>query len=131
MTLLPAEHCGPLGAVLLLACASLGAFVPAAGIAADFGQLMTAAKVPGLGIAIIRDGEVADTSALGARNVSAGTPIDEHTVFSAASLSKPVFAYVVLQLVDVGRLSLDAPLARYVPDQVRDDPRAAAITVRH
>jgi CubicO group peptidase (beta-lactamase class C family) len=131
MAFFSAEHCAPLGTVLVFACASLCAFVPATGLGADFGQLMTDARVPGLAIAVIRDGGVADTTVEGARNVSTGTVIDEHTVFSAASLSKPVFAYAVLQLVDAGRLSLDAPLARYVPDVVRDDPRAAAITVRH
>jgi CubicO group peptidase (beta-lactamase class C family) len=46
-------------------------------------------------------------------------------------LSKPVFAYAVLQLVDAGVLALDTPLARHVPDYVPDDQRAGAITVRH
>ena len=52
-------------------------------------------------------------------------------MFGAASLSKPVFAYAVMQLVDAGLLSLDAPLASYVPNFVSNDPRAADITVRN
>src|SRR5207244_3327775 len=53
------------------------------------------------------------------------------TLFGGASLSKPVFAYAVLQLVDAGVLSLDEPLASYVPDFVTTDPRAATVTVRN
>src|SRR5262245_43850741 len=123
-----AEHCSSVGAVFLFACTM--SLAPAAGLAMDFGQLMTEARVPGLSLAVIRDGRI-ETTVVGVRNVSTGTVIDDHTVFSAASRSKPVFAYAVLQLVDAGRLSLDAPLARYVPDFVRDDPRAAVVTVRH
>jgi len=39
---------------------------------------------------------------------------DSNAVFKAASLGKPVFAYVVLQLVAEGRISLDAPIVRYL-----------------
>ena len=65
------------------------------------------------------------------RNARDGAPIDEQTIFDAASLSKPVFAYVVLQLIEGRGLALDTPLSRHVPDYVPDDPRAGAITVRH
>ena len=82
-------------------------------------------------IAIIRDGKIVETKALGVRDASTAIPVDDNTIFEAASLSKPVFAYAVLQLVDAGVLSLDTPLSKYVPDYVKDDPRAASITVRH
>ena len=101
------------------------------GSAADLEQLLRDGRVPGLSLAVIRAGKIVETKALGVRDISTGAPVDENTIFEAASLSKPVFAYAVLQLVDDGMLSLDTPLSTYVPDFVKDDPRAASITVRN
>jgi CubicO group peptidase (beta-lactamase class C family) len=101
------------------------------GSAADVEQLLKDGRVPGLSFAVIRAGKIVETKALGVRDSSTGAPVDENTIFEAASLSKPVFAYAVLQLVDSGLLSLDTPLSTYVPNYVKDDPRAASITVRH
>jgi CubicO group peptidase (beta-lactamase class C family) len=98
--------------------------------AADLEQLLKDDRVPGLSFAIIRDGKIAETKALGVRDTSAGVAVDGNTIFEAASLSKPVFTYAVLQLVDAGLLSLDTPLSTVVPNYVKDDPRAATITVR-
>ena len=94
-------------------------------------QLIADARVPGLSMAVIRDRQAAALTAVGVRNVQSGAAVDQQTIFSAASLSKPLFAYAVLQLVDAGKLALDTPLSLHVPDYVADDPRAAAITVRH
>ena len=101
------------------------------GSTVELAQLLKDGRVPGLSLAVIRAGKIVDTKVLGVRNISTGTPVDDSTIFEAASLSKPVFAYAVLQLVDEGRLSLDTPLSTYVPDFAKDDPRAASITVRN
>jgi CubicO group peptidase (beta-lactamase class C family) len=99
--------------------------------AADLRQLLKDGRVPGLSYAVIRDGKIVETRAVGVRDASTGVAVDDNTIFEAASLSKPVFAYAVLQLVDAGMLSLDTPLSKYVPNYVTDDPRAASITVRN
>ena len=64
--------------------------------AADVGQLITDAQVPGLSMAVIRNGGIESLTAAGVRNARDCAPIDEQTTFDAASLSKPVFAYAVL-----------------------------------
>jgi CubicO group peptidase (beta-lactamase class C family) len=112
-------------------CAWLCTIQPGSSQAADLEQLLKDGRVPGLAFAVIRDGKIVETKGVGVRDISTSAPVDQNTIFEAASLSKPVFAYAVLQLVDAGALSLDAPLAKYVPDYVKDDPRAALITVRN
>src|SRR5262249_56978226 len=69
--------------------------------------------------------------AVGVRKGTRGEGGGESSVLEAASLSRPLFAYAVLQLADAGVLSLDEPLATHLADYIPDDPRAAAITGRH
>lgn len=120
-----------LHAVAASLCVWLCAMGAGQAVAADFERLLKDGRVPGLSLAILRDGRIVEAKALGVRDTSSGAPVDGETIFEAASLSKPVFAYAVLQLIDAGLLSLDTPLSQHVPDFVRDDPRAASITVRH
>lgn len=98
--------------------------------AAELATIIERGNVPGLAYAVVRGGKTAELGALGVRDRSTGAPVDENTVFEAASLSKPVFAYAVLQLVDSGVLSLDTPLARYAPGEIGGDAGASLVTVR-
>jgi CubicO group peptidase (beta-lactamase class C family) len=100
-------------------------------VEADIARLMAEMAVPGLALALICDGRVVQVATYGTRNAECWEPVGENTIFEAASLSKPLFAYAVLQLVDAGRLALDEPLSARLPDYVRGDPRADAITARH
>jgi CubicO group peptidase (beta-lactamase class C family) len=93
-------------------------------------KLLKDGDVPGLSLAIVRDGRVQQSRAYGVKDAATGAPVDADTVFEAASLSKPVFAYAVLKLVDAGRLDLDAPLSKYLPGDYVGDPRQSAITAR-
>jgi len=94
-------------------------------------QSMTTLNVPGVSIAIIRDARIAWQRGFGVRDRSTGVPVDEDTVFSAQSMSKPVFAYRVMKLCEQGVLDLDAPLTRYTPDVfVKNDSRLNEITPR-
>jgi CubicO group peptidase (beta-lactamase class C family) len=115
---------------LALACAAAVSAMPVPAVSLDLKQLMSENRVPGVSIAVISKGRIVQLRTAGVRNATAGTPADPETIFGGASLSKPVFAYIVLQLVDAGVLSLDEPLSRTVPDYVAKDPQAATITVR-
>ncbi len=100
-------------------------------LAKDIPALMEKAGVPGLSIAIIRGGKTAWTGSFGVRNAETKKPVTNDTTFNVGSLSKPVFAYGVLKLVDAGRLKLDEPLAPYVPKEFTEgDPRFNQITTR-
>ena len=95
-------------------------------------QLMHDGDVPGLSIALIRDGKLVWHHGFGVTNAETKAPVTGSTVFEAASLSKPVFAYAVLKLVDGGKFDLDKPLNQYLSGNydVGDDPRLNQITAR-
>jgi len=120
-----------LWATMVSVCGWLYAIGSGESPAADLEKLLKDHQVPGLSFAVIHDGRIVETRALGIRDTSTAIPVDGNTIFEAASLSKPVFAYAVLQLVDAGQLSLDTPLSTYAPNYVKDDPRAASVTVRN
>ncbi len=94
-------------------------------------ELLRVSGVPGLSLAVIRGGEVVWSGAFGTVNDSAGRPLEPATVFEAASLSKPVFAYLVLRLADRGELDLDRPLFELLEyPRLAHDARARKITAR-
>jgi CubicO group peptidase (beta-lactamase class C family) len=96
-------------------------------------RLLQEGTVPGLSIALIRDGKLAWQHGFGLANADTKAPVTNDSVFEAASLSKPVFAYGVLKLIDAGQLDLDRPLVTYLPGRydVGDDPRFDRLTARH
>jgi CubicO group peptidase (beta-lactamase class C family) len=94
-------------------------------------SLMAKAEIPGLSIATVESGKLAWHEAFGVKHAGTGEPVTETTVFEAASLSKPVFAYAVLRLVDRGEWDLDEPLWSTLQyDRVAHDERAQLITTR-
>jgi len=111
-------------------------------------MLLAQTHANGIAVALIDHGQVAYTNAWGIRNAK-GDPLTPDTLMYGASLTKTVFAYTVMQLVDQHRLNLDTPLAddldnplpTYGPDPVfpdkygpykdlADDPRWKQITPR-
>jgi len=78
-------------------------------------ELMKAANIPGLSIAVIRDGKLFWTHGFGVKNSQTGEPVTEDTIFEAASLTKPFFAYAAMKMVESGELDLDRPLIDYIP----------------
>ena len=99
---------------------------------AQIPPLMTELLVPGVSLVLIRDGAIAWRRAFGVKDASTKQPVDTETIFEAASMSKPVFAYVVLKLCEKKVLDLDTPLVTYgAPPFLDGDPRVKLITARH
>lgn len=75
---------------------------------------MAATGAQGLAVSVVENGQVVFTRAYGIRNAS-GEPLQEDTVMYGASLTKAAFGYLVMQLVEEGKLGLDVPIASYLP----------------
>lgn len=90
---------------------------------------MVDGHIPGIAIACVRDGQIAWIDPLGTIAADSDVPVEAGTVFEAASLGKPLFAWGVLQLVDEGRMALDAPLGRYLPGRIQGAARDSAVTI--
>ena len=94
-------------------------------------ELMDSAGVTGISIAVTTDSGVVWSRGFGVADSVGGEPVSDSSVFEAASLSKPVFAYAVLQLVDQGLVDLDIPIADYYEyEAIAHDNRHRQITPR-
>jgi CubicO group peptidase (beta-lactamase class C family) len=116
-----------------------GSAISAAEIDSTVNRLIAAAKVPGLGLAILNDRKIVYLKGYGLRNTEKRLPLTPDTVMTAASLTKSTFAYMVMQLVQERVLDLDKPLYQYLSkplpqyDMYRDlagDERYKKITPR-
>lgn len=86
-------------------------------------------QISGLAVSLIQNGEVVYNAGFGHDGQDELSP---QSPFEVASLSKPVFAYAVLQLCEQGKLNLDTPISDYLPsDYILGEPRLSAITIRH
>src|SRR3954463_5999331 len=72
--------------------------------------------VPGAVVAIARGGKLAYLQAIGFQDRAKTVPMKADSIFWIASMSKPVTSVAAMMLVEEGRLELDAPVARYLPE---------------
>jgi CubicO group peptidase (beta-lactamase class C family) len=87
--------------------------------------------VPGLALGIIHNGQVT-IRGLGVTNVEDPLPVNAHTVFPIASISKTFAATAILRLAEQGKVDLKAPVRRYLPEfRVRDTLASRDVTVWH
>lgn len=85
-------------------------------------SLMKAANVQGLAIAIFNNNESVYKKTFGYKRVDTKEPINTNSNIYGASLSKPVFAVMVMKLVEEGFLDLDKPLQDYLPKPIYEYP---------
>ena len=87
-------------------------------------------KTPGMAVGIVQDGKVVFSKGYGAADVETGAPVTPQTVFNLGNLSYQFTAVAIMQLVEQGKIDLDAPFAQYLPGFTMADDRYKAITVR-
>ena len=88
-------------------------------------------EVPGIGLTVVRDGQVLVAKGYGVRRAGEPHPVDAHTMFDTASLSKSFTAAVIATLVDEGKMRWDDPVRRHLPAFELGDPyRTQHATIR-
>jgi CubicO group peptidase (beta-lactamase class C family) len=89
---------------------------------------MRAQKIPGVSLAVIKNGEIVLAKGYGLANIEHQVPVKPETIFQSGSMGKQFTATAVMMLVEEGKLSLDDKLIKFFPD----GPEAwRNITVRH
>jgi CubicO group peptidase (beta-lactamase class C family) len=88
---------------------------------------MEARKIPGLQYAIVRQGQIVESGAIGLANVELGASVTSRTLFQINSITKAFTGVAVMQLAQQGKLELDRPVSMYLADL---PPAWAKVTVR-
>jgi len=96
-------------------------------IEAAVSKFMSATHVPGLSIAVVENGETEWASGFGFADLENNAPASEHTLFRLGSISKSLTATGAMELVQQGKLGLDAPVQKYCPSFPQ---KSAPITTR-
>jgi CubicO group peptidase (beta-lactamase class C family) len=100
-------------------------------LASVVGSAMSTFGVPGVALGVLHRGQIR-TTGFGVHNADHPLPVTSTTLFRIASITKTFTATAVMRLVEAGKLDLDAPLRRFVPDLRLADPEATErATLRH
>jgi serine beta-lactamase-like protein LACTB len=78
-------------------------------------SFMSANSVPGIGAAVVLEGEPVWSAGFGMADLENSSPATSSTLFRLGSISKPITAAAILQLWERGKLDLDAPVQKYCP----------------
>ncbi len=120
--------------LLLFLCFSMTLFsqeAPPPDLDAYVARAMQTFEVPGLALAIVKDGKVMLAKGYGVRKLGDPGRVDENTLFGIASNSKAFTAAALAMLVDEGKLSWDDPVSKYLPGFRLYDPYVThELTVR-
>jgi len=73
-------------------------------------------EVPGASVAVMRNHRITKTASAGVINLNTRVKVNDESVFQVGSISKPFTATIIMQLVDEGKIELDAPVRRYLKD---------------
>jgi len=120
------------GAVFAQEAAPVAAVqAPAYNLKLDVERVMKEFDVPGIAIAVVKDGKVLAAEGFGVRKRGEPAPVDGKTIFEIASNSKAFTAAALAMLVDQGKLSWDDPVIKHLPDfRMYDAYVTAEMTIR-
>lgn len=77
-------------------------------------DIMREARLPGLSIGVVAEGEIVYVSGFGSRNLEDNSPMTPDTLFGIGSIGKSFTAMAIMQLVEQGKIDLDAPANKYI-----------------
>ena len=77
---------------------------------------VAAGKIPGAVVLVARDGKVAYQETIGKLDPQKGAPMTSDAIFRIYSMTKPITTVAAMILVEEGRLTLDAPVSRFIPE---------------
>lgn len=104
-------------------------------IEAVFTGEMEAARISGAVSLIAKEGVIADVTTVGLADIDAKRAMTPETLFCIASMTKPVTATALMMLVDEGKVSLDVPVSKYIPEfadlKLKSGEPVEPITLRH
>lgn len=93
-------------------------------------EIITRWDIPGMAVGIVKGDEVVYAGGFGVQSLETRVPVRADSIFCTASVSKCFVATAVMQLVERGKINLDAPLVQYLPYFRLDDERHRQITIR-
>ncbi len=95
-------------------------------------KLLDEFQVPGAIVAVAKDGELFYEKTFGYRDLEEGTPINLDTVFGIGSITKSFTCLAIMQLQEEGKLSVNDPVVKYLPEfRTPDEAHTKAITIHH
>ena len=115
-------------ATLSISVAGAAAEPPAGDVDAVVRREMARQRIPGLSLGVVREGRLVRAEGYGLANVELDAPVTPRTMFQSGSVGKQFTAALVLLLAAEGRLGLDDPVAKWVPEA---PPAWNGITIRH
>lgn len=93
--------------------------------------LLKAHQLPGLAVGVVSENRAVYAAGFGVRDLRRGNPVSEQSLFHLASISKLFVAAAVLQLVEQGRVRLEDPVIRHIPDFKLKSQACGEITIQH
>jgi len=93
-------------------------------------EVIKSGRLPGFAIGVVKNGKLIYAKGFGVAKLGTGTPVTSRSLFHMASVTKTFVATAVMQLVEQGKIDLDAPITKYLPYFKMDDERYRDIKVR-